>query len=124
MLEHTIILQPHQLSAFAEMVNAAEHYYKLSAYKNACNHLKIYEYACEIQFAEVAISLNNKIAAIFLKYRNRTMPKVKFKLNHSQIHLVLAGVLPANNNDYNVRVRQMIFDDCLNAVENHLLNYR
>lgn len=124
MLEHTIILQPHQFSAFANMVNAAEKYYKLEAWKQASEFISIYENMENIYFAETTIELNNRIAKVFIKYRNKTMGKVRFKLNKSDIHLVLGGMLPANNNEYNVRVRQIIFDECLNAVENHLLNYR
>jgi hypothetical protein len=124
MLEHTIILQPHQLSAFASMVNAAEKYYETEAWKQASDHISIYENIDNIHHAETAIELNNKLAKVFIKYRNKTMRKVRLKLNKSDIHLVLGGMLPANNNEYNVRVRQEIFNECLNAVENHLLNYR
>jgi hypothetical protein len=124
MLEHTIILQPHQFSAFASMVHAAENYYKTEAWKQASDHISIYENIDNIHFAETAIDLNNRLAKVFIKYRNKPMGKVRIKLNKSDIHLVLGGMLPANNNDFNVRVRQIIFDDCLNAVENQILNYR
>jgi hypothetical protein len=124
MLETTLVLQPHQFSAFASMVNAAEKYYKAEAWKQASDHISIYENIENINHAETTIDLNNRIAKVFIKYRHKTMGKVRFKINKSDIHLVLGGILPANNNEYNILVRQFIFNECLNAVENHLLNYR
>lgn len=122
-METTIILKPHQFSAFAYMINLSEKYYCKLVADQLANGEKIYEYQPNITYCEAARSLQGKCFVIFNRYRNKLFSKASIKLTYPEIALILSGILPADNNEYNVDVRQYVFEQCCLAVQQHLITY-
>lgn len=122
-METTIILKPHQFSAFSYMINLSEKYYQKLVLEQLENGEPIYEYQPNITHCEAARSIKSKCMKIFIKYENKFFSKASFKLTASEIALITSGILPADNNEYNVGVRQFVFEQCCLAVSQHLTSY-
>lgn len=116
--ETKIKLRSGQFAAMYQVIAAAETYY----FKRANSKGDLQILAQDILYWRIISGIKSKLDMLTIKYKNRLVTEINFKLNDIETICLTNAVIPGLNNSYNDNMIAQIRDSVYRSTYQHVLN--